>query len=43
MDRGAWQTIVHGDAKESNTTSRLNNNNELFKLHTIPVKKVLSL
>ena len=29
--------------QESNTTSRLNNNIELFKLHTIPVKKVLSL
>ena len=26
MDRGAWQTTVHGVAKESDTTERLNNN-----------------
>ena len=24
MDRGAWQAIVHGVAKESDTTERLN-------------------
>ena len=27
MDRGARQVIVHGAAKESDTTERLNNNN----------------
>ena len=27
MDRGVWQAIVHGVAKESDTTYRLNNNN----------------
>ena len=27
MDRGAWQATVHGVAKESDTTYRLNNNN----------------
>ena len=26
MDRGAWWTTVHGVAKESNRTQRLNNN-----------------
>jgi len=26
MDRGVWQAIVHGVAKESDTTYRLNNN-----------------
>ena len=25
-DRGAWQTTVHGVAKKSDTTKRLNNN-----------------
>ena len=28
MDRGVWQAIVHGVAKESDTTYRLNNNNK---------------
>ena len=27
MDRGAWQATVHGVAKESDTTERLNNDN----------------
>ena len=27
MDRGDWQAAVHGVAKESNKTSRLNSNN----------------
>ena len=27
MDRGAWWTTVHGDAKELDTTERLNYNN----------------
>ena len=27
MDRGAWEATVHGVAKESDTTDRLNNNN----------------
>ena len=27
MDRGAWRAIVHGVAKESDTTEQLNNNN----------------
>ena len=27
-DRGAWQAIVHGVAKESNTTQRLNNRHQ---------------
>ena len=26
MDRGAWQATVHGIAKESDLTERLNNN-----------------
>ena len=26
VDRGAWQAIVHGDAKESNMAKQLNNN-----------------
>ena len=26
MDRGAWQTTVHGVAEDSDTTERLNNN-----------------
>ena len=26
MDRGAWQAILHGNAKESDTTYRLNSN-----------------
>ena len=26
MDRGAWQAVVHGDAKELDMTWRLNNN-----------------
>ena len=26
MDRGAWRATVHGVAKESDTTERLNNN-----------------
>ena len=29
MGRGAWQTTVHGVAKESDTTEQLNNNNNL--------------
>jgi len=28
MDRGAWQAIVHGITKESDTTWQLNNNND---------------
>ena len=28
-DRGAWQATVHGVAKESNTTERLNDNTRL--------------
>ena len=28
MDRGGWQATVHGVAKESDTTQRLNNNNK---------------
>ena len=31
MDRGAWQTTVHGVAKESDTTERLNNNRLGYK------------
>ena len=27
MDRGAWWTTVHGDAKKLDTTERLNYNN----------------
>ena len=30
MDRGAWQAIVHGVSKESDTTNQLKNNNSLF-------------
>ena len=29
IDRGAWQTIVYGVAKELDTTSRLNNCNKI--------------
>ena len=32
MDREAWQVIVHGVAKESDTTQRLNNNKKTNKL-----------
>ena len=27
MDRGAWEAIIHGVTKESDTTEQLNNNN----------------
>ena len=30
MDRGAWQAVVHGVIKESDTTQRLNNNNPVI-------------
>ena len=30
MDRGAWQTTVHGVAKESDTIQQLNNSNKLL-------------
>ena len=30
MNRGAWQTAVHGAAKESDTTQSLNNNNNIL-------------
>ena len=30
MNRGAWQTTVHGAAKESDTTQRLKNNNNIL-------------
>ena len=29
LDRGAWWATVHGVVKESDTTERLNNNNDL--------------
>ena len=32
MDRGPWQATVHGVGKESDTTERLNNNNNLFSI-----------
>ena len=32
MDRGAWQARVHRVAKESDITSRLNNNNNKYAL-----------
>ena len=30
MDRGTWQAIGHGVAKESDTTSQLNNNDKFL-------------
>ena len=33
MDRGAWWATVHGVAKESDTTERLTNNNNLYREH----------
>ena len=30
MDRGAWQAIIHGVAKESDTTKQLSTHTELF-------------
>ena len=35
MDRGAWQTIAQGVAKESDTPSQLNNNNNSNKDMTV--------
>ena len=32
MDRGAWQAIVHGVTKESDTTLQLNNNANIILL-----------
>ena len=34
MDRGTQGTAVHGVAKESNTTERVNNNSSLVSLHS---------
>ena len=34
MDRGTQGTAVHGVAKESNTTERVNNNGSLVSLHS---------
>ena len=31
MDREAWQAIVHGATKESDTTLRLDTNNNMFQ------------
>ena len=33
--RGAWRATVHGVAKESDITERLNNNNKLASLVTL--------
>ena len=38
MDRGAWQVIVHGVAKQWNMSLGLNNNNCVA--HTIPGCKI---
>ena len=35
MDRGAWQARVHRVAKESDITSRLNNNNNKYALEAV--------
>ena len=32
MDRGVWQATVHGATKESNTSERVNNDNNWFHL-----------
>ena len=41
LDRGAWQAAVHGVAKESDMTWRLNNSNKRLihdKIHTTKSK-----
>ena len=43
MDRGAWQATVHGITKESDTTSKLNNNNEILHYETMLIYSVLLL
>ena len=35
MDKGAWQTIVHGVPEKSDTTKRLNNSKQLKKQKTL--------
>ena len=45
-DREAWHAAVHGVTKESNTTERLNNNNNIFhdgRMLFLPKKKAVSL
>ena len=32
MDRGVWRATVHGATKESNTSERVNNDNNWFHL-----------
>ena len=41
MDRGAWQDAVHGVAKESDTTERLNSNNKF--MYTQNLRKYLGI
>ena len=43
LDRGAWQAIVHGGHKESDTTERLDNNKPLDTILIITVNRALSL
>ena len=33
MDRGGWQTTVHGVTKESDVTWRLNNKNNIINMY----------
>ena len=39
MDRGVWRATVHGIAKESNMTCRLNNNNQNSKIQRMPQRQ----
>ena len=39
MDRGAWPAVVHEVAKESDTTSRLNNDKEHHDHSTVCLRK----
>ena len=36
MDSGAWWAIIHGVAKESDTTERLSNNNDDEGMQCLP-------
>ena len=38
-DREVWRATVHGTAKESDTTSRLNNNNQNSKIQRVPQRQ----